>query len=353
MLNLRSLRAAARERGRRVRSVAQCVEQCEDRVMLSSAAFAVTSDWGSGFGGQITISNTQTAAVSNWTLSFNWDRAITQIWDGSIVSHTGNQYVITNAGWNGTIAPGGTAEFGFNGGPGNVGSDVPTSYALNGVALGGAVLPSLSINNVSVNDGAAGATAQFTVTLSKAATGTITVGYGTADGTAKAGTDYKAVSGTLTFKPGTTSQTISVPINPDTTAKPNETFQVNLANAVGASLVNTAGTGTIVDTIPAPPPKTSRCGIVRGHKRLGDRLWRRDHDQQQRADGDRQLDARFRVGSFDQPDLERVDREPYGQSVCDHQRRLECEHSSKRISLVRVQRHARERRNRRAHGLCA
>ena len=257
MLNLRSLRAATPERGRRLRSVARCVERFEDRVMLSSAAFALTSDWGSGFGGQITISNTQTAAVSNWTLSFNWDRSITQIWDGSIVSHTGNQYVITNAGWNGTIAPGGTAEFGFNAGPGNVGTDVPTSYALNGVALGGAVLPSLSINNVSVNDGAAGATAQFTVTLSKAAAGTITVGYGTADGTAKAGTDYKAVSGTLTFKPGTTSQTISVPINPDTTAKPNETFQVNLSNAVGASLGNTAGTGTIVDTIPAPPPKTS------------------------------------------------------------------------------------------------
>ena len=236
MLKLRSLRVAKRERGRRVRSWAGGVEPFEERVMLSSAAFAVTGDWGSGFGGQITISNTQSTAVSNWTLSFNWDRSINQIWDGSIVSHTGNQYVITNAGWNSTIAPGGTAEFGFNGGPGSVGSDVPTNYALNGVALGGAALPALSINNVSVNDGAAGATAQFTVSLSKAATGSITIGYGTADGTAKAGIDYKAVSGTLTFKPGTTSQTISVPINPDTTAKPNETFQVNLANAIGAAL---------------------------------------------------------------------------------------------------------------------
>ena len=211
--------------------------------MLSSAAFAVTSDWGSGFGGQITISNTQSAAVSNWTLSFDWDRSITQIWDGSIVSHTGNQYVITNAGWNSTIAPGGKAEFGFNGSPGNVGADVPTNYALNGVALGGTTLPSLSINNVSVNDGAAGATALFKVSLSKAATGTVSVAYGTADGTATAGTDFKAVSGTLTFKPGALSQTISVPINPDTTAKPNETFQVDLSNALGASLADAVGHG--------------------------------------------------------------------------------------------------------------
>ena len=225
--------------------------------MLTSAAFALTSDWGSGFGGQITITNTQTTAISNWTLSFNWDRAITSIWDGTVSSHTGNQYVITNAGWNASIPAGGTASVGFNGSPGNVGSDVPSSYALNGVAIGSSTAPSLSIDNVTVNDGTAGATAVFAVTLSKAATTAVTVGYATADGTAHAGTDYKATSGTLTFSPGTVSQTISVPINPDTTAKASETFQVNLSNAVGAGLGVTSGTGTIIDTIVAPPPKTT------------------------------------------------------------------------------------------------
>ena len=68
MMNPRSLRAARRERGRRVRRFARTLESLEGRVMLSSAAFAVTSDWGSGFGGQITITNTQTTAVKNWTL---------------------------------------------------------------------------------------------------------------------------------------------------------------------------------------------------------------------------------------------------------------------------------------------
>ena len=93
MLNLRVIQGSKRERRRRA-GASRSIEHLEKRVMLSSAAFAVTSDWGSGFGGQITITNTQSAAVSNWTLSFNWDRSITQIWDGSIVSQeppTGNQ----------------------------------------------------------------------------------------------------------------------------------------------------------------------------------------------------------------------------------------------------------------------
>ncbi len=64
--------------------------------------------------------------------------------------------------------------FGFNGSPGNVGSDVPTNYVLNGVALGAGV-PSLNIDNVTVNDGTAGNKAVFTVALSQAATKTVTV----------------------------------------------------------------------------------------------------------------------------------------------------------------------------------
>jgi len=175
----------------------------EPRELLSSATFELTSDWGTGFGGQVTIANTQSTPVTNWSLSFNWDRSITQIWDGTISSHIAHQYVITNAGWNATIAPGGTVAFGFNGSAGNVGSDVPTNYVLNGVPLGASAAPALSINNVTVNDGTAGATAAFTVTLSQAAATAVTVGYTTADGTAIAGTDYTATSGTLRCSPGT------------------------------------------------------------------------------------------------------------------------------------------------------
>lgn len=247
---LRGLQRSKGRKQRNVRRTLSSLEEMEPRELLSSATFALTSDWGTGFGGQVTIANTGSTPVTNWSLSFNWDRSITQIWDGTISSHVGNQYMITNAGWNATIAPGGTVAFGFDGTAGNVGSDVPTNYALDGVPLGASTPPGLSINNVTVNDGTAGATAAFTVSLSQAAATSVTVGYTTAAGTATAGTDYTATSGILTFSPGSLTQTIDVPINPDSTAKSNLTFQVNLSSAVGATLATTSGTGTIVDTIP-------------------------------------------------------------------------------------------------------
>ena len=103
---------------------------------------------------------------------------------------------------------------------------MPTGYLLNGVSLGSGSSPTLSINNVSVNDGSTGTNALFTVSLSQALTTPVTVDYGTADSTAHAGTDYTATTGTLTFSPGTTTQTISVPISPDITSKPNLAFNV-------------------------------------------------------------------------------------------------------------------------------
>ncbi len=246
----RSVRGTRAPRVRRIGR--EGIERLEARTLLTSAAFAVTSDWGSGFGGQITIDNTGPAAVSNWSLSFTWDRSITSIWDGVIASHAGNAYTINNAGYNATIPAGGSVSFGFNGATGNVGSDVPTGYKLDGAAIGSGNAPTLSIDNITVDDGPSGATAVFDVSLSPASPSPVTVGYSTVDGTARAGTDYTAESGTLTIAPGAVGGTISVPILPDTTSGPNLNFQVDLANAVGAGLAGTSGTATIVDTVPPP-----------------------------------------------------------------------------------------------------
>ncbi|MBA2732119.1 MAG: lamin tail domain-containing protein [Acidobacteria bacterium] len=106
--------------------------------------------------------------------------------------------------------------------------------------------PTLSINSVLVTEGDSGTkTLDFTVTLSAASGQTVTVDYATADNTATAGTDYQAASGTLTFIPGDTTETISVTINGDTTVEPDETFFVNLTNPVNATLTTAQGTGTI------------------------------------------------------------------------------------------------------------
>lgn len=71
----------------------------------------------------------------------------------------------------------------------------------------------------------------FTVTLDEAATDTVTVDYATSDGTADAGDDYTAKSGTLSFSAGTTSKTISVSIADDIENETDETFTVRLSNA--------------------------------------------------------------------------------------------------------------------------
>ncbi|WP_293776083.1 Calx-beta domain-containing protein [uncultured Oxalicibacterium sp.] len=110
--------------------------------------------------------------------------------------------------------------------------------------------PSLSINDVSVNEGAG--TATFTVTLSAASGQQVTVGYNTSNGTAMAGSDYTAISGTLTFAPGEITKTITVPITDDTLSEGSETFNVNLTGATNATISDNQGVGTIVDNDVAP-----------------------------------------------------------------------------------------------------
>jgi hypothetical protein len=109
--------------------------------------------------------------------------------------------------------------------------------------------PTISIADVSKTEVDTGATVAyaFKVTLSKAATGTITVQYATADGTAVAPGDYTAKSGTLTFTAGQVSKSISVVVKGDTAVEPNETFFVNLSNPTGAAISDGQGVGTIVN----------------------------------------------------------------------------------------------------------
>jgi subtilisin-like proprotein convertase family protein len=80
--------------------------------------------------------------------------------------------------------------------------------------------------------------------------GTITGGWSLTIETT--GGDYAAASGTLTFAPGTTAQTITVAVNGDTTFEPDETFFVNLSGATGAVILDGQGLGTILnDDLPA------------------------------------------------------------------------------------------------------
>ena len=92
----------------------------------------------------------------------------------------------------------------------------------------------------------------FTVTLDEAASGTVTVNYATSDGSAEAGDDYTAKSGTLSFSAGETSKTISVAIEDDSENESDETFTVTLSSASGADLGTKTATGTIRNRYVAP-----------------------------------------------------------------------------------------------------
>ena len=118
-----------------------------------------------------------------------------------------------------------------------------------GVLLGGQVVrptPSLSINDITFKEGNAGTKfVFFTVTLSAASNLTVSVDFATANNTATAPSDYLARTGTLTFIPGQVLQSVFVTINGDTTFEPDETFTMNLSNAVNASINRAQGTATI------------------------------------------------------------------------------------------------------------
>ena len=97
-----------------------------------------------------------------------------------------------------------------------------------------------------VSEGAG--TATITVTLGAASTVTVTADYATSDGTAETGTDYTAISGTVTFTPGTTEQTFTVLITNDTRDENDETVLLTLSDPTNASITGTnPATLTIVD----------------------------------------------------------------------------------------------------------
>ncbi len=87
--------------------------------------------------------------------------------------------------------------------------------------------------------------ATVTVTLSAPSGKPISIDWATADGTAIAGQDYTAATGTLVFAPGETSKTISIDITNDKRVEPNERFTVNLSNGVNVNL----GAGTTTTTV--------------------------------------------------------------------------------------------------------
>ena len=117
----------------------------------------------------------------------------------------------------------------------------------------------------------AGATASldFVVSLNPASTA-VSVDYATSDGTATAGADYTATSGTLSFQSGETTKTVSVPVLHDAHDEGSETLTLTLSNASGAVIKSdgATATGTITNDDPIPQAWMSRFGRTVAHQVL-------------------------------------------------------------------------------------
>ncbi len=102
----------------------------------------------------------------------------------------------------------------------------------------------------------------FAVTLSRAASGPVSVDYATKDGTAVAGEDYTAMSGTLTFAAGETAKTVSVPLLDDAHDEGKEMFKLKLSNPQGAYLrgIHREAKGTIRNEDPLQRDWLARFG---------------------------------------------------------------------------------------------
>ncbi|ELP62913.1 glycosyl hydrolase family 18 protein [Streptomyces turgidiscabies] len=104
----------------------------------ATATYAKTQDWGTGFEGKWTVKNTGTTSISSWTVEWDFPSgtAVTSAWDADVTSG-GAHWTARNKSWNGTLAPGATVSFGFNGS----GSGSPANCKLNGGSCDGGSVP--------------------------------------------------------------------------------------------------------------------------------------------------------------------------------------------------------------------
>ncbi|WP_055591765.1 glycoside hydrolase family 18 chitinase [Streptomyces hirsutus] len=104
----------------------------------ATATYAKTQDWGSGFEGKWTVKNTGTTALNSWTVEWDFPSgtSVTSAWDADVTS-SGNHWTAKNKSWNGTLAPGASISFGFNGS----GTGAPAGCKLNGGSCDGTSVP--------------------------------------------------------------------------------------------------------------------------------------------------------------------------------------------------------------------
>ena len=223
----------------------------EDPVVLVTASFAnMPADHnGSNFTFQLSFSENVEAGYARIQ-----DHAFTI--DGATIDSASRITQGSNQGWNVEVNPTGNGSVTItlpettdcsDSGAICTGDERMLSHATS-VRVAGP--PAISVSDAAVQE-AEGAVLAFSVTLSHAYSRTITVDYATSDGTAQAGSDYTAASGTLTFNPGDTSQTVQVTVLTDSEDESQETLTLTLSSPSQATLDDATGAGAIENGEPS------------------------------------------------------------------------------------------------------
>jgi nitrous oxidase accessory protein NosD len=127
--------------------------------------------------------------------------------------------------------------------------------------------PTISVASLASLEGNSNTAAErkrltFNATLSAASGKTVTLQYATVDGTARAGTDFSAMSGALTFAPGETSKTITVEILGDLILEGDENFTLEVRDA---DLLLASATGTIQNDDAEPAMTINNASVIEGN----------------------------------------------------------------------------------------
>lgn len=222
-----------------------------------------------------------TQTLANWATGFNpgaTNEAAQAIARYQIVSNSNPSIFATNPSIDPTgiltytpvaaIANPGSAVIGVrvqdDGGTANGGTDLSATQFFTITVT---AQPTLTVSAVSQQEGNSGTSPlNFTVSLSHASATTVSVQYGTADGTASVTDgDYSVTGGTLIFLPGETVKVIAVPVLGDTRLEPTETFQLTLSQAINAQIGGGSATGTILNDDAQPTIRVNGVTRQEGH----------------------------------------------------------------------------------------
>lgn len=167
----------------------------------------------------------------------------------------------------------------------------PTVNVFGGVVMEG--YRSGVLDTIAGATGTAAGAVEFLVLLSAPSAGTVTMNYSTVDGTALAGTDYTATTGTLTFAPGEVAKKVLVPIIDNTTAQValTRSFGLTVSSLSGATAGISTSNGTIVDNENATLPTASSPLVITAAS-VGDIIGTAFYDSLVGSSGDDILDGR-------------------------------------------------------------